>query len=482
MIDMTRMHNGFKACPLFCVVIALAAMTFDSTARAATGEQNVNQRLEQMQRQLDRAEARLAAQDAELTRLRNEVDADWMSGRRSEQVKTLVHEVLADARTRSSLLDAPVSAGHNGSNFFLASEDGTFLLKLLGQLQVRYVFSTSDNAYDIAASEDLDDDRGGFEVTRVRFGFTGHVIDPSWQYMIWTGHNFNGGSLLLDAWVRKTFDGGLSIQAGQFKVPFLHEWLVSETRQQFVERSLVHGYYSGSYTQGVTFDYRGDTLHGLVSLNDGLGGTNRQWHMEDVEAVAVTARGEVLLAGDWSQYADFQAWRDKDTLLVVGAAGHVQSGEYGTSGSTLTTGDEALIVQWTADVQLEHAGIGLYAAVVGRHLSDADNVPDLEQYAFVIQGSYFITDQWEAMARYEWGDLDLAGIDDLSIFTVGFTRYFAGHQVKLTTDVGYAFNSLQTASVSGNTFGWPDAFFGWRPDADDAEGQIVVRSQLQLLF
>ncbi len=471
---------------LFATIIAGAL-----SASAATPD-DMGQRLDQMQRQLEQAASRIAEQDAQIARLRDEVGARWMTERRAEQVKALVAEVLADAETRASLLDRPLTAGHDGERFFLADEDGDFLLKLMGQLQVRYVFSTSDDAADLSDDSDatvggiqptdLDNDRGGFELTRVRFGFTGHVIDPSWQFLIWTGHHYTGGSLLLDAWVRKQLEGGWSVQAGQFKTPFWHEWLISETRQQFVERSLVHNQFFGSYTQGATLDYRDERLHALVSLNDGLGGTNGEWDAEDVEAIAVTTRGEYLLAGDWSLYADFQAWRNPGVLAVLGAAAHWQSGEYGTPGSTLTTGDEATITQWTVDGQFECLGWGFYGAVVGRHLRDADQVPDLDQYAFVLQGSYFLTDAWELIGRYEWGDLDVAGVDQLSILTVGLNHYFAGHQVKLTTDVGYAFNALQRVSVGGNTFGWPADFHGYRPEADGVDGQIVVRSQLQLLF
>jgi len=213
-----------------------------------------------------------------------------------------------------------------------------------------------------------------------------------------------------------------------------------------------------------------------------LRGTNLEWDVEDVEAVAVTTRGEWLLAGDWSQYADFQAWRGQDTLAVVGGALHFESGEYGTSGTTLATGDEATTLQWTVDGQVEHQGVGVYAAVVGSYLRDSMYVSDLDQYAFVVQGNVFVSDDLELMGRYEWGDLDVAGVDDLSILTFGFSKYFAGHQVKLTTDVGYSFNALQRVDWMGNTFGWPADFHGYRPDADDADGQVVVRSQMQLLF
>ena len=67
------------------------------------------------------------------------------------------------------------------------------------------------------------------------------------------------------------------------------------------------------------------------------------------------------------------------------------------------------------------------------------------------------------IGRYEWGDFDLAGVDDLSLLTVGANRFFARHQVKLSADVGYSFNALNMVGVGGNSFGWASPAAGWRP-------------------
>ena len=55
----------------------------------------------------------------------------------------------------------------------------------------------------------------------------------------------------------------------------------------------------------------------------------------------------------------------------------------------------------------------------------------------------------------------------------GVNKYFAGHNAKWTTDVGYGFNAV---------FG-PANITGWRNDVVNAnDGQIVVRTQWQILF
>jgi hypothetical protein len=76
------------------------------------------------------------------------------------------------------------------------------------------------------------------------------------------------------------------------------------------------------------------------------------------------------------------------------------------------------------------------------------------------------------VARYEWSDLDTTGLDDVGIVTVGVNRYFAGHTIKWTTDVGYGFDPAPETESGIN----------WRQDAPNEDGQVVIRSQFQLLY
>jgi hypothetical protein len=275
-------------------------------------------------------------------------------------------------------------------------------------------------------------------------------------------------------------------------MPLLYEWLVSETRGQFVERSLISGCFCGHYTQGVMATLQKEPLRLSLSLNDGLGAVNSAWNADAggamaqtgrVEGVAVTGRAEWRITGDWKQYDDFEGWPNDKPLVVLGAAAHWQQGEFGTSGTRLSTGDDPQIIRWTIDASLERGGANLFLALIGNHLSEAQGVPDLNEYAALAQGGWFLRRDVELVARYEWGDLDVPEIEDLHLVTIGVTKFFASkHQIKWMTDIGYAFNPLNRASVGGNTFGWPIDFAGWRPDAQDSDGQFVFRTQLQLLY
>lgn len=410
-----------------------------------------------LQQQLQQANHRLDQQQQELAQLRATLGQNWLNQARQEQLRQLVREVLADAETRATLLDTPIIAGHDGSSFFLSSEDGKFLLRFKGMVQARHVYNTRDDS-------GADDNLGGFEDGRTRFSFSGHVVDPTWTFLIWTGHHCNGDQLLLDAWITKALDDNWSVTVGQFKAPLWREWMVSETSQQFVERSLLSAAFGGSYTQGVKVDYASEQFRSTLSFNDGAATLNTTWNTPDTD-YAFSGRAELLLAGSWKPYGEFESWRGEELMAVVGAAAHYQMGEYGTST------DESQIVRWTVDGTLEFGGVNLFAAFIGNHVS---NGTSLDQYGLLVQGGVFLTDKLELIARYEWGDSDTPTDQTLSVVTVGTNYFFARHRLRLTADVSYA---LEPVSAT-----WANSFAGYLPDAAGQDGQIVVRTQMQLIF
>jgi hypothetical protein len=422
----------------------------------------------------------------QIDELKAKNDQNWLTEKRAEEIKGLVHDVLADADTRASLLQSGAVAGYD-KNFFLSSADGNWMLKIAGQMQVRFVYNNQD-------VPGVDENRWGFENRRTKLRFFGHAVDPSWQYLVLgafdrddsaipsppSGDPADAGNFVLDeAFITKDFGNGWKVRVGQFKPPFMREELVSSSRQLAVERSLVNEEFNQDRVQGIEAAWRGDRFSFAGAFSDGfypsaLGSDNTPWQLEDTE-YAFTARGELLLSGDWKAFDDFSGWRGGGNAFLLGAAVHYQVDEFGTSGPNpyngATTEVEAL--HFTADASAKFDGIGLYGAVVYRNLDMAAGT-DLDQYGFVIQGSIFLTDEWEAFARYEWGDADTAGVEDLSVITVGANRYWAKHNLKWQTDIGFGLNPVRSI--------WSTSSAGWRSDPAGEDGQLVLRSQIQLLF
>ena len=104
---------------------------------------------------------------SEVSDLKNQ-DKTWLNQQRADQVRDLVHDVLADADTRSSLQGSGVTAGYDGGAF-LQSADGNWKLKINGQVQARWLYNRADGQ----------DSEHGFEQRRTKAIFSGHVADPS---------------------------------------------------------------------------------------------------------------------------------------------------------------------------------------------------------------------------------------------------------------------------------------------------------------
>ena len=398
-----------------------------------------------------------------------------MDAARAQTIRGLVSEVLADAETRASLLQDGVHAGWDKNRgFFIASTDSNFLLKLNGQLQVRAVYNHQE-------SSPTDDDRFGFEIRRAKLFFSGHVIDPSWEYYIEVQFDRAAAAAELgeDGWIQKNFGHGVKVLAGQFKPKFLREEFVASKRLPNVERSLVNSQFTIGTSQGAMLTVERDRWRAFATIHDGRNAPNIAWSQEDVE-YALAGRGEWLVMGEWSTMASYTGFRETQTGILLGAGVDYEQAEYGTA-SDLPAPDfnnaEVENLTLTADVSMNFNGASAAAAVMYRTLdADSSVSPDseLEQIALLVRGGVFITDSIELVAQYEWGDLDIDGIDELSVITVGVNKYFDNHNLKWQTDVGYGLNAVAPQ--------WASSGAGWRGDAPDEEGQTVIRSQLQLLF
>jgi len=446
--------------------------------------------------------------------LQSDMGETWLNERRAEEVKTLVREVLADADTRASLLEGGMTAGHNGKNFFLASEDGSFLLKIKGQIQFRYVANWRDEP--ATAGNSIDNSETGFVVRRAKIQFSGHISSPKLTYALQLSVNRDDNSAIADKIViGYAFNENWSIWFGEDKAPFLREELTSSSKQLAVERSYVNEVFTVDKAQGVALTYKSERIRVTAMINDGMrsgdgsssvnpftqlddfdaqndpdgGGpltgdrsTSKDFY-EDATDFALTARVDILVTGGWHQMADFTAWDGEEMAVFVGAAIHWEEGE---SGDRFNNND---FFMWTFDGSVEYQRFNLFLAVMGMHtdvtgLNAAGTGPakSYDMLGFVVQAGYQIPFRGEVIEpfiRYEWVDFEDAIIssgtnvdDEIAIITFGFNWYFNKHAAKFTADVMYALDPVPLSS-SG---------LGLLSDVRDQDEQLVLRGQFQLLF
>ena len=110
-------------------------------------------------------QARLEAAEARINELSAATNNNWLNDTRSDEIRSLVHDVLADADNRASLQGSGSTAGYNGG-FTVGSADGNWSLKMNGLLQTSW-----SNVDD----EELDTDGWGFDAVNSWMNFSGTI-------------------------------------------------------------------------------------------------------------------------------------------------------------------------------------------------------------------------------------------------------------------------------------------------------------------
>ncbi len=116
-----------------------------------------------------------------------------------------------------------------------------------------------------------------------------------------------------------------------------------------------------------------------------------------------------------------------------------------------------------------------FASFAWNRTSSSDPaVPRADQLGLVAQAAVYVSAQWELLARYQWADVDVAGVPELSVVSAGVNWYLDGQRLRWATDLGWGINAVGVPFASVGA--------GWRADAPGRDGQVVLRSQVQMIF
>jgi len=431
--------------------------------------------------------ARVAHLESRLATVESQNNQDWLTEQRANEIKSLVQEVLADADTRSSLMAQGMTAGYdNGA--VIGSADGNWLLRTNVLLQERFVLRAQNTT---AAA--VDDSVWGFETTRAKFYLSGHVVSPEWFYKlaIETSPNNNASVStaanstvdnrlgLNEAYIGYDYGNGVKVKVGNMKAPLLFEELVEDYYQQAVERSLVSYVFSGGYTTGISVEYQNDQFSLIGMFNNGVsdllygggvgaGGTNNSVALVTDTAIAVTLRGQWLAMGTWDQFKDYTSAKGEEMGIVVGGAIHWQQSE-----DDIVAVPDIELFTLTGDVSVELGGANVYASMMYANAeTTTGGTIAASPWGFVFGGGWTFHETWELFGRAEYCDPDNLGLDTFTIVTGGINKYFAGHNAKWSTDIGFGLDTVPFAVP----------VTGWSIDSANEESQFVLRSQLQIFF
>lgn len=349
---------------------------------------------------------------------------------------------------------APVEwSARLGKGITARSADDTFALTLRLRMQLQTaVTAPTDDAVDAGARDAVTTETA---VRRMRVLFQGHAFTKQLQYYVqlaFTNRDMEPDlrSPLRDAYVTYAARPWLQLRAGQTKVPFGRQRVVSSSAQQMVDRSLVVGELNLDRDVGVYLFSK--PLGGVFVYQLGVfSGDGRNRAIARPGQLYV-GRVQLTPLGDFDDLTEGDHERSARPRLAVGVAGAWNDNtirERSTFSDVYTLGDFDY-AHFAADLVFKVAGFSLQGELLLRQ-ADRDVLPapdpaDDERSRSALgaygQVGYLIDEHLEVSARYGHlrprGDTapDLVEINELG---GGVSYYFHQHALKLQADYFHIF-------------------------------------------
>ncbi|MDP7070687.1 MAG: porin [Phycisphaerales bacterium] len=471
--------------------IIVGAAAFSGMAVAGTGDATND-----LQSRLEAAEAKIAEMSAQQ-------NGDWLTEQRSEQIRGIVQDVLADADTRASLQGNGATSGYN-DGFFVQSADGKWSMKINGLFQER--FNVGHQPNDVWASgggpfPPADKDTAfGFETTRAALNFSGTLAGVAYYdaRLDWSPYNGNNGlssSPLQWAYGGWHCDENWSVQLGRQKMQVTRGFIVNAEDQQAIERSSYDYFWASSQiTNGIMAKGSWDQFRMNVMFSNGFdtnAGTNgnlNTWQ-NNVQGWAITGRGEWLLEGAWDQFDHIgSAAGSADAWLLGFGAGYLKGNTAAAAGAVNDDEPDAWLV--TADLSYESDGWNLYGSgSYQRTNTGIAGADDVNSVGFEAGAGMYMDDNNELYGRWQWVNPGLgagAVSSNINIATIGWNHYIAGPNTKLSADWSWCFSDPSMANAMGGGgwgyTGWWNNTGGAIPGGQTSGSLWLLRTQLQVSF
>jgi phosphate-selective porin OprO/OprP len=382
--------------------------------------------------------------------------------------------VITEAEYKEVTASRP-SAYAPGKGFTFTSPDRNFQLSLGGRGQFFYQFLDRDTGQDVSQ----------FRIRRFKVYLGGYAFTSDLTYRVQADlTKSNTAQLLDDAWINYRFADEAQAQAGQFKVPFLRQELVSDGAQQFVDRSNVVDAFKPSYDIGAMG--WGSVSKSRFAYSAGIfGGAGQgQPRTGNNSAYAIRAAFNPLGAVPYTEsalenYEDprFSVGADYygNTLKKTGVntfqdtsastppyAG--TSGWLGANAAVFDNTEKVDIVMYSVDGAFKWRGLSAQAEYVHGSADGEVTGRKVNAAGMYAQAGYLILPKHlEVAARYAWYDPNDHVSDDLVTQVQGAVSwYFYNHNLKVQTD----YTNIHAQKGAG------------RPTTDDQQ----VRLQAQLAF
>ncbi|MBC2838410.1 porin [Robiginitalea sp. SC105] len=349
--------------------------------------------------------------------------------------------------------------------FNLVGQDSSWTMKV----GLRFQFLTTLDWTENAAGS-LADPSTNFLIRRSRLKFDGYAFSPKLEYKIELGlsnRDMSGASeftrnsprFVMDAVVKWNFYENFVLWAGQTKLPGNVERVISSGDLQLVDRSLLNSTFN--IDRDIGFQLRHHTMltnsfliREILAFSQGEGRNVTQGNQGGHK---YTARLELLPFGAFtkdSEYSGADLVREPAPKLMLASSYDYNDDAVRTRsnlGSYMFT-DTGLfqtpIKTLFVDAVFKYRGFSFMGEYADRKADDpialnSDGSPTGDVVAvgngLNLQAGYLTAKNWEVAGRYTHIELDetVTGAAPLSQYTLGLSRYFSGHKLKVQTDISY---------------------------------------------
>ena len=345
----------------------------------------------------------------------------------------------------------------------LVGKDSTWIMKVGLRFQ-----TLATSQWDV--NNGLTNPESSMLIRRSRLKFNGFAFSPKLEYKIELGlsnrdqsgaseYTSNSPRYVMDAVVKWNFSGNFVLWFGQTKLPGNRERIISSGNLQMVDRSLLNSNFNIDRDVGIQLKHKTKItkkflMKETLSISQGEG---RNVTTGNQGGHQYTGRIEFFPFGDFTSKGDYKGsdlkFEAKPKLSVAlgyninkdAVRTRGNQGDYMTNDTGLYATDISNVF---IDAMYKHKGFSFMAEYADRNANDplaknSDGTLTEDQVqvgnGLNLQSGYLLSKTLEISARYTNISLDknITGKNEENQYTLGVSKYIAGHKLKVQTDLSY---------------------------------------------
>ncbi|MEZ4820121.1 MAG: hypothetical protein R3A45_09605 [Bdellovibrionota bacterium] len=386
---------------------------------------------------------------------------------------TSLHKLVFFITAVGILFSSPLCFAQNTTastgyrdGFYLKTDDDKFLLKFGSRLNALYSYGVLDQEADISS----------FDLKHGKVYFGGHAFSKSIQFYVQSSFAQNSRSnafglmsennvfTLEDYYVRGNY-GDISLQMGQFKVPFSKQYMIYTGNLQFVTRSIASNAFQFGRDRGVTLAGKKPWLSYMLGLYNGASQmtvpsitqlTNSINMSNDTIDTGMTYLARLsLFPRRPAGFSEGDTAFNEASRLELGISLALDQGrDYDTNNDTLTDDTGVNTFSLASDFTFLHRGFSLQGEFYYRN-HHFESLPNASSYGFYGQAGYFIVPRsLEIAGRYSWLEPNTDTFNDRASEISGVVSYLMSknHKHKM---------QWQYSRIHQDVFDKTDHWFHW---------------------